>query len=137
MVKSKTVPSGSTADVSSNTLEDLVQAVAAMTQPKDASDGVIRFAVPQQAIKVQLENWMQGLRESNDALVAALQRIRDSYCALLAGKPVRNEDEILAQVASALTGVEKKPRTFSKARRLAPGPSSERLQIKGGKCPFP
>lgn len=136
-MKSKTGPSRSTVDVSSDTLEDLVQAVAAMAKSKEASDGLLRFALPQQAATVQLENWVQGLRESNDALVAALQRIRASYCALLAGKPVRDDDEILAQVASALTRVEKKPRTFSRSRRVAAASSSKQVHIKVGKRPPP
>jgi transposase-like protein len=121
-MKSKTVPSRSTVGVSSNTLKDLVQAAAVTARSKEAGDSVLRFA-PQQAFTAQLETWMQGLRESNEALVAALQRMRASYCALLAGKPIRDEDEVLALVASALTRVENKPRTFSRPRRVPSGPA--------------
>jgi len=40
--------------------------------------------------------------ESNDELATALERIRDSYCALLAGKPVKDDGEILTLVEAAL-----------------------------------
>jgi hypothetical protein len=37
-------------------------------------------------------------------LATTLQRLRDSYCALLADeKPIEDKDEILAQVEAALT----------------------------------
>jgi hypothetical protein len=69
---------------------------------------VLEYAVPQEIIERQLEGWMRGVLESKDELAAALERLRDSYCALLAGKkPVKDDDEILAQVEAALTQAEK------------------------------
>lgn len=37
------------------------------------------------------------------ALLSALERLRDSYCVMLMGKPVRDADEVLAEVSAALT----------------------------------
>lgn len=73
-----------------------------MTEPKDPTDKVLEFAVPQEGIERQIEDWLQRIVESNDELVVVVERIRDSYRALLAGKPVKDDDEILAQVESAL-----------------------------------
>jgi hypothetical protein len=68
----------------------------------------LEFAVPQEIIERQLEGWVRGVLDSNDELAAALERLRDSYCAMLAGKkPVKDDDEILAQVEAALTQAEK------------------------------
>jgi hypothetical protein len=64
--------------------------------------------VPQENIEAQLEDWIRRVFGSNDELVAALERVRDSYCALLAGrKPVKHDDEILARVEAALQNTAK------------------------------
>ncbi len=51
-----------------------------------------------------MENWVRGVLESNDELTKVLKRPRDSYCALLAGKPVRADDQILKQIEAVLQG---------------------------------
>jgi hypothetical protein len=74
-----------------------------MAESKEpTSERVLEFAVPQAAIERQIEDWLQRIVESNDELVVVMERIRDSYRALLAGKPVKDDDEILAQVETAL-----------------------------------
>ena len=79
-----------------------------MTESKEpASEKVLEFAVPQEVIERQIEDWLQRIVESNDELVAVMERIRDSYRALLAGKPVKDDDEILAQVETALQNAAK------------------------------
>jgi hypothetical protein len=62
---------------------------------------------PQEVIEAQLENWLKGTVKSNDELATALKRLRDSYCALLAGNPVNDDDELLMQVEAALTHADK------------------------------
>jgi hypothetical protein len=79
-----------------------------MTESKEpTSEKVLEFAVPQEGIERQIEDWLQRIVESNDELVVVVERIRDSYRALLAGKPVKDNDEILAQVETALQNAEK------------------------------
>lgn len=72
----------------------------------------LEFAEPQEVIEAQLENWLKSTVKSNDELATALKRLRDSYCALLAGKPVKDDDELLMQVEAAL-------RQADKARNVA------------------
>lgn len=51
----------------------------------------------------ELEQLWHRTYLSNTALVDALERLRDSYIALLSGtKPPKDKDKILAQVESAL-----------------------------------
>jgi hypothetical protein len=79
-----------------------------MDQSKEpTSEKMLEFAVPQEGIERQIEDWLQRVFESNDELVAVVERIRDSYGALLAGKPVKDSDEILALVEAALKNAAK------------------------------
>jgi hypothetical protein len=78
-----------------------------MPELKPPSYKVLEFAVPREVIEAQLENWLKGTVKSNDELATALKRLRDSYCALLAGKTVKDDDEILMQVEAALTQADK------------------------------
>jgi hypothetical protein len=73
-----------------------------MTKPKKTSGKILDFAVPQEAIELQIEDWIRRVFESNAELTTSLKRIRDSYCGLLAGKTVNNADEILAEVRATL-----------------------------------
>jgi hypothetical protein len=73
-----------------------------MLKSKKPSGKVFEFAVPQEIIERQLESWVRGVPESNDELTTALKRLRESYCALLAGKLVKDDDEVLAQVEAVL-----------------------------------
>jgi hypothetical protein len=59
------------------------------------------------AVEMQLINWIRAVTESNDELVCALNRLRLSYKALLAGEPVTDAQEILRQVEGALRSATK------------------------------
>jgi hypothetical protein len=79
-----------------------------MTESREpTSEKVLEFAVPQEGIERQIEDWLQRIVESNDELVVVVERLRDSYRALLAGKRVKDDDEILAQVEAALQNAAK------------------------------
>jgi hypothetical protein len=71
---------------------------------RKSPEAVLPFSVPQQGVEGQIETWIRGVVRSNDDLVNALVRLRDSYGAISVGEPVRDEDEILAQVQAALKG---------------------------------
>jgi hypothetical protein len=93
--------------VTTQTLEDLVEHAVIVTEkslvgPTLVSSGnVPPPAVPQGVIQRQ-EARIQELAQSNDDLATALERLRESYSQLLAGKPVRNVDEVWAQGDAAL-----------------------------------
>jgi hypothetical protein len=63
--------------------------------------------VPEEIVDLRIENWVRAILESNNNLAVVLKRLRESYCAVLAGKPVRDDDEILAQVEAVLQRAEK------------------------------
>ena len=94
--------------VTTQTLEDLVEHAVIVTEkslvgPTLVSSGnVPPPAVPQGVIQGQIEARIQELAQSNDDLATALERLRDSYSQLLAGKPVKNVDEVWAQGEAAL-----------------------------------
>jgi hypothetical protein len=73
-----------------------------MEPPKLPSGKVLPFALPEASIEAQLEAWVDGIKESNDQLVAALERLRDSYKAMMAGGSVTDAEEILVVVEAAL-----------------------------------
>jgi hypothetical protein len=84
--------------VTAQTLEDLVEHAVIVTEkslvgPTLVSSG--KVAPPPEAR-------IQELAQSNDDLATALERLRDSYSQLLAGKPVKNVDEVWAQGEAAL-----------------------------------
>jgi hypothetical protein len=93
--------------VTTQTLEDLVEHAVIVTEkslvgPTLVSSGnVPPPAVPQGVIQRQ-EARIQELAQSNDDLATALERLRESYSQLLAGKPVRNVDEVWEQGDAAL-----------------------------------
>ena len=95
--------------VTTQTLEDLVEHAVIVTEkslvgPTLVSSGnVPPPAVPQGVIEAR----NQELAQSNDDLATALERLRDSYSQLLAGKPVKNVDEVWAQGEAALRKAEK------------------------------
>jgi hypothetical protein len=62
------------------------------------------FVLPQEIIERQMENWVRGVLESNDELTKVLKRLRESYCALLAEKAVKADDQLLAQIETVLQG---------------------------------
>ena len=59
-------------------------------------------ATPQENVQEQTEGRIRGLVQSNDDLATALERLWESYNQLLAGKPVKNVDELWAQGKAAL-----------------------------------
>jgi hypothetical protein len=73
---------------------------------KPPGSELLEFAVPQD-VEGQLVNWIRGVVESNNELVDALNRLRLSYRALLAGEPVTDAHEILRQVEGALRSADK------------------------------
>lgn len=77
-----------------------------MTESMELSKKVLKFTESQEAIEHQIEDWLKRVFESKDELVAALERLRDSYCALRAGKPVIDDAGILALVETALKNAE-------------------------------
>ena len=70
------------------------------------AERVLECAVPQVVIETQIEQWIRWTLESNIALVAALKRLRSSYTLIQAGKPVKEADDVLAQVEAVLQAVE-------------------------------
>jgi hypothetical protein len=79
-----------------------------MSHTKDSQGNkVVEFVTTQDETERQLLNWIRGLVESNHKLVPALEQLRQSYRAILAGKPVTNADEVLWQVETALKHAEK------------------------------
>lgn len=95
-------------NVSSQTLEDLVEHAVIVTERSlvgptlVGSGNVPPPAVPQGVIQGQIEGWIQGLVQSNEELATALERLRESYSQVLAGKPVKNVAEVWAQGEAAL-----------------------------------
>jgi hypothetical protein len=94
--------------ISSQILEDLVECAVivaenSLTGPTLVGSGNAPSpAVPQEIVQEQTEGRIQGLVQSNDDLATALERLWESYNQLLAGKPVKNVDEVWAQGKAAL-----------------------------------
>jgi hypothetical protein len=69
-------------------------------------DTVVRR--PKETINAQLEAWISGIVQSNEAPVAALERLRDSYTAMIAGGSVTDDSkEIKDKVDEALRNADK------------------------------
>lgn len=75
------------------------------------ADNVLKFVTTQDETERQLLNWIRGVVESNNKLVPALERLRQSYRAILAGNPATNADEVLWQVETALKHAERVTRS--------------------------
>lgn len=78
-----------------------------MEPPKQPSSKILPFALPQDTIEAQLEAWVAGIVKSNEDLVAALERLRGSYEAMIAGESVTESEELLVAVEEALMKAEK------------------------------
>jgi hypothetical protein len=65
------------------------------------------FPVPQDDVEERILAWIHGIVQSNYQLVGALERLRHSYKALLAGKPVTDAEKSLWQVEVAVKGAER------------------------------
>jgi hypothetical protein len=68
---------------------------------------LLRFPVIHEDIHTRLVSWIRGIVESNHELVDALQQLRSSYEALLAGTSVRDAELIMWQVEVALKNAER------------------------------
>jgi hypothetical protein len=93
--------------ISSEILEGLVECALIVVEnsligPTLVGSGT-SSAPSQEIVQEQTEGRIQGLVQSNDDLAAALQHLWESYNQLLAGKPVKNVDELWAQGKAALT----------------------------------
>lgn len=91
--------------VTTQTLEDLVEHAVIVTEKSLVGPTLVSSGnVPPPAVpQGQIEARIQELAQSNDDLATALERLRESYSQLLAGKPVKNVDEVWAQGEAALS----------------------------------
>jgi hypothetical protein len=92
--------------ISSQIMEDLVECAVIVAEnsligPTLVGSGTSSAA--QEIVQEQTEGRIRGLVQSNDDLATALERLWESYHQLLAGKPVKNVDELWAQDKEALT----------------------------------
>ena len=70
-----------------------------MESPKKPSVTAIAYPDAQSAVDAVLEAWLPRLIESNERLMTALVKLRESY---LTGTPPGEADEVLAQAKTAL-----------------------------------
>jgi hypothetical protein len=70
---------------------------------------LLSFPVPRPVPGSPAEKWCLRILETKDNLVGALELLRIAYNEMLAGKPVKAADEILAQVEAILRKDEKIP----------------------------
>ncbi|MGC2399216.1 MAG: hypothetical protein WA510_05520 [Acidobacteriaceae bacterium] len=63
-----------------------------MTGQNNARSKVLPFAAPQPSREGALEKWFRGVIQSNHDLIAALERLRDSY-QMLIQKPASEADQ--------------------------------------------
>jgi hypothetical protein len=63
---------------------------------------VLPFAAPQPSREGQLEKWFRGVIQSNHDLIAALERLRDSYQGLMQKPASENDQAILLAVEITL-----------------------------------
>jgi hypothetical protein len=82
-----------------------------ISERKAQSKKVVEFETPQEIIDAQLENLIQRVFASNDELVAALTRLRDSWKHILKGEAITDAGALLEQVDIALENATK-PRNF-------------------------
>jgi hypothetical protein len=68
-----------------------------------ASCKVLPFAVPQASREGQLEKWFRGVIQSNHELIAALERLRDSYQLLMQKPASEAEQAVLLAVEITLS----------------------------------
>jgi len=71
-----------------------------MPNPKP-SDKLLTFPAPTLAPE-SIEHWIDQILHTKDHLVDALEFLRTAYNEMLAGMPVRDVDEVLAQVEAIL-----------------------------------
>jgi hypothetical protein len=57
-----------------------------MSKSKKTAAKVLQFPVHQAPVEQELEKWFRGIMNSHEYLISALEQLRDSYKALIAGK---------------------------------------------------
>jgi hypothetical protein len=77
-----------------------------MVAPKTELGVLLSFPIPGETTDNQTDHLICRILQSNDSLSTALENLRNSYKAMMVGKPVENADEILTQVESALKQAE-------------------------------
>jgi hypothetical protein len=80
-----------------------------VTNPNNPAEDLSEPGISQDVIEAELEiqDWIRNIFNSNDELVATIERLRDAFCAQLTGNPTRDHDEMLAQVEAALQNAAK------------------------------
>ena len=79
-----------------------------MIKPVSTPGKVLPFVVPAASQEGKLEKWFRGIIQSNQDLVTALERLRDSYQALLKDKPFSEADQaVLIAVQVTLSNAKK------------------------------
>lgn len=73
-----------------------------MPHPKQPSGKLLTFVNQQGDLESKLLGWIRGIMASNHELVSAMERLRDSYKSILAGRPVSDTDTVLLRVEIAL-----------------------------------
>jgi hypothetical protein len=68
---------------------------------REAKGKLLTFPAPALAPE-SLEHWIDQILNTKDHLVDALEFLRTAYNEMLAGSPVRDVDEVLAQVEAIL-----------------------------------
>jgi hypothetical protein len=90
---------------------------------------LLGFPARRQNAIAQAKDWTDGILESNDNLRAALELLRNSYCALLTGLSVKEDAEILAQVEAILKGGGSSRRNAVLARAAEPATREEKRPL--------
>jgi hypothetical protein len=70
---------------------------------------LLLFPSPDPITGIPAENWSRRILEIKDNLVSAIEVLRTAYNEMLAGKPVKPADEILAQVEAIVRNDAKIP----------------------------
>jgi hypothetical protein len=71
---------------------------------------LLAFPEPRQNAIAQAKDWTDGILASNDNLRAALELLRNSYCAMLSGLSVKDDAEVLARFEAILKGTRRSRR---------------------------
>ncbi len=74
---------------------------------KKQGRNVLEFNPSRDDVEARLLKWIRGIAQSNEQLVHSLERLRNSYKAMLTGLPAKEPEELLWQVERALTDARK------------------------------
>jgi hypothetical protein len=76
---------------------------------RDNAGKLLPFPVPRPVPGSRAENWCLRILETKDNLLSALELLRIAYNEMLAGRPVKSVDEVLARVEAILRNDAKIP----------------------------